>query len=313
MKLSIVVPVYYNEPNLGDTVPRLLALRDRIGGMELEVVFVDDGSGDGSLPLLLQLRDRNPEVLRVVKLTRNFGAMAAVQAGMFEATGDCVGVISADLQDPPELFEEMLEHWRKGTKAVFAVRSDRQESRVQKAFSAAYYALVRRWALPGYPRGGFDFFLVDRQVVDEVNRIREKNTNLMTLVFWLGYRPVMIPYVRRKREKGRSRWTLSKKVKLSVDTFVAFSYVPIRMLSVAGFLMAFASLSYGVLILVHWAFYGVPVAGWVPMMLILTFASGAQMTMLGVLGEYLWRTLDETRRRPQFVVDEVFGPPEGNR
>lgn len=303
---SIVIPVYYNEPNLPETIPQLLGLVEQIPQCRLELVFVDDGSGDRSLEILRTFQGRYPDTIKVVKLTRNFGSMAAIQAGFTVASGDCVGMISADLQDPPELFLEMLDHWEKGAKAVFAVRQDREEPFSQKLFSNTYYSLVRKYAIPGYPDGGFDFFLVDRQVVNEVNRIQEKNTNLMTLIYWLGFRPILLPYVRRARARGKSRWTLAKKFKLFVDTFVAFTFFPLRVLSVVGFLAALTSFGYGTFILIYWLLFGIDVKGWVPTMLIITFTTGLQMTMLGVLGEYLWRTLDEVRRRPPFVIDEVY-------
>ena len=303
---SIVIPVDYNEPNRPETVPQLLGLAERIPQCRLELVFVDDGSGDRSFEILRKFQERYPDTIKVVKLTRNFGSMAAIQAGFTVVSGDCVGMISADLQDPPELFLEMLDHWKKGAKAVFAVRQDREEPFSQKLFSNTYYALVRKYAIPGYPDGGFDFFLVDRQVVNEVNRIQEKNTNLMTLIYWLGFRPILLPYVRRARARGKSRWTLAKKFKLFADTFVAFTFFPLRVLSVVGFLAALTSFGYGTFILIYWLLFGIDVKGWVPTMLIITFTTGLQMTMLGVLGEYLWRTLDEVRRRPPFVIDEVY-------
>jgi len=303
---SIIVPVFYNELNLPETIPQLLELGREIESYRFELIFVDDGSGDRSLEILREFQAKYPETIKVVKLTRNFGSMAAIQAGFSVASGDCVGMISADLQDPPELFLEMLGHWEKGTKAVFAVRQDREEPFSQKLFSNTYYALVRKYAIADYPDGGFDFFLVDRQIVNEVNRIREKNTNLMSLIYWLGFKPILIPYVRRARTRGKSRWTLRKKAKLFVDTFVAFTFWPIRILSVIGFLVALTSFGYGAFILVYWSLFGIDVKGWVPTMLIITFTTGLQMTMLGVLGEYLWRTLDEVRRRPPFVIDEIY-------
>ena len=305
-KISIVIPVYFNESNLPDTVPQLLSLEEKLPGYSLELVFVDDGSGDRSLDVLRNYRSKSPERIKVVKLTRNFGSMSAIQAGFTVATGNCVGMISADLQDPPEIFLDMISHWEKGSKAVFAVRQDREEHLVQKVFSNTYYSLIRKFALADYPNGGFDFFLVDRQVVGDLNRIQEKNTNIMTLVYWLGYKPVMIPYIRRQRAKGKSRWTFAKKVKLFIDTFVAFSFVPIRILSALGLLVAVGSFFYGGYVLFYWYFYGIEVKGYVPIIVALAFNSGLQMAMLGVLGEYLWRTLDEVRRRPQFVIDEIY-------
>ncbi|MBK9008518.1 MAG: glycosyltransferase [Anaerolineae bacterium] len=309
-KISIVIPVYFNESNLPDTIPQLLSLEEKLAEYSLELVFVDDGSGDRSLDVLRDYQSRSPERIKVVKLTRNFGSMSAIQAGFTVATGDCVGMISADLQDPPEIFLDMISHWEKGSKAVFAVRQDREEHLVQKMLSNTYYSLIRKFALADYPNGGFDFFLVDRQVAADLNRIQEKNTNIMTLVYWLGYKPVMIPYIRRQRTKGKSRWTLAKKVKLFIDTFVAFSFVPIRILSALGLLVAVGSFIYGGYVLFYWYFYGIEVKGYVPIVVALAFNSGLQMAMLGVLGEYLWRTLDEVRRRPQFVIDEIYQEPQ---
>jgi len=311
--LSIVVPVYYNEPNLPETVPQLLALAPRLPDLQMELVFVDDGSGDRSLEILLEFQRQHPQSIKIVKLTRNFGSMSAIQAGLRIAKGNCVGMIAADLQDPPELFIEMVEHWQNGTKVILAIRQEREDPPLSTWFSNRYYALVRRFAIPDYPVGGFDFFLIDRQVADEINRIGEKNTNLLTLIFWLGFRPVLIPYTRRKRQKGKSRWTLSKKLKLFTDTFVAFSYFPIQLLSMVGILVALGAFFYGFFLFFYWLFVGIQVEGWLSTMIILTFTSGIQMTLLGILGEYLWRTLDEIRRRPQYVIDEIFDlshPPQ---
>ncbi|OJX41176.1 MAG: glycosyltransferase [Chloroflexi bacterium 44-23] len=308
-KFSICVPVYFNELNLPDTISQLLSISYEIPEYQFELVFVDDGSGDRSLEILLNFQKEYPGIIKVVKLTRNFGSMAAIQAGFSIATGDCVGVIAADLQDPPELFIEMIRHWEQGNKVIFAVRRDREETLIQKMFSNGYYSLIRKFAIYNYPSGGFDFLLADRQVVDEVNRIHEKNTNFMTLIYWLGFKPILIYYVRRSRKNGKSRWTLGKKIKLFIDTFVAFSYFPIQLLSVTGFVVALLSFLYGVYIFFYWLFLGINLAGWVPMMVVLTFTAGVQMTMLGILGEYLWRTLDESRSRPYYVIDEVFETP----
>jgi dolichol-phosphate mannosyltransferase len=242
---SIVVPVYYNESNLPETIPQLLALGSSLAEYQLELVLVDDGSGDNSLAVLRRFQQEHPEAIKVVKLTRNFGSMAAIQAGLTIASGDCVGMISADLQDPPEMFQEMLACWEKGSKAVFAIRQDRKDGLLQKLLSNTYYSLIRKLAIENYPTGGFDFFVIDRQVVTELNRIQEKNTNIMTLAFWLGFKPVMLPYIRRQRSKGESRWTFAKKIKLFIDTFAAFSFFPIRILSIMGLLVALGSLLYG--------------------------------------------------------------------
>jgi polyisoprenyl-phosphate glycosyltransferase len=305
MKLSIVIPVYYNEENLPYTISRLLALRDKIS-CELELVFVDDGSKDRSLEILLKYQQMHPNNILVVKLTRNFGSFAAIQAGFMKTTGDCVGVISADLQDPPELLIEMVKNWQKGNKAVFAVRIERDDPKLSKLFTSIYYSIFRRFAIPGYPKGGFDFLLVDRQIINHINSIYEKNTNIMTLVYWLGYSYVTIPYKRKKREKGNSKWTISKRIKLALDSFVGFSYFPIRLLSALGLIFAFSAFIYGGMVFYNWWAGKIPVEGWTTLMVILTFTAGIQMVMLGLLGEYLWRTLDQTRKRPIYVIDSTF-------
>ena len=308
--ISIVVPVYYNELNLPDTIPELLSLEEQIPEYRLELVFVDDGSQDNSLGILLEFQMKYPDKIKIVKLTRNFGSMPAILAGLTEATGDCVGMIAADLQDPPELFLEMLHYWELGTKSIFAVRQDREDPFFSKKFSLLYYRLVRNFAIRDYPEGGFDFFLIDKQVVGEIKNIREKNTNLMTLIFWLGYKPILLPYIRKERKKGKSRWTFAKKIKLFVDTFVSFSFAPIRILSILGSLVALLSFFYAITVFVLWMFGKIPVQGWTPMMLVITFAAGLQMSMLGVLGEYLWRVLDEVRRRPPYVIDKIYDTEE---
>lgn len=309
--LSIVVPVYFNELNIPDTVPQLLALGDRLPEYDIELVMVDDGSGDRSLELLLECRQQHPANIKVVKLTRNFGTMAAIMAGLGVASGNCVGMISADLQDPPELFADMVRHWETGAKAVFAVRADREEPLLQKAFSNTFYFLMRRLAIRHYPPGGFDFFLLDRQVVAELNRIGDKNTNLMALIFWMGYPHVTIPYIRRRRKKGKSRWTMGKKINLFIDSFVGFSSAPIRILSLAGVVAATLAFVYAGVVLWNRLVHGTPVQGWSSMVILLSFTAGIQMMMLGMLGEYLWRTLEQTRRRPQYLVDEIYGSPHG--
>jgi glycosyltransferase involved in cell wall biosynthesis len=301
--LSVVVPVYYNEGNLRETVPALLALQDKIGPME--VVLVDDGSEDGSYTVMEDLQRQHPAAVTLVKLTRNFGSMAAILAGLSVARGQCVGMIAADLQDPPELFVGMHGAWRQGHKAVFAVRADRVETGFNRWAANTYYALMRRFALAGYPRGGFDYFLIDRQVVEEVVKIGEKNTNLMSLVFWLGFPAKLIPYVRGERKYGRSRWTLAKKVKLFVDSFAAFSYAPVRVMSLLGVVVSLGAFGYAAFIIAYSLFHGMPVAGFSTLASLVALLSGLQMLMLGILGEYLWRTLDETRRRPPFVIDLV--------
>jgi len=310
-KISIVVPVF-NEPSLPETIPQLLALKDKMPNNEFEFIFVDDGSKDNSLESLLKFKEKFPKEIIVVKLTRNFGQNGAMRAGLKISKGDCVGVISADLQDPPELFVDMVKHWEKGAKSVFAVRKDRKDAFPSKILSRIYYNLLRKYAIPDLPKGGFDFFLIDRQIVDEFNKISEKNTSVPNLIFWLGYDYVTIPYVRQKRKKGDSGFNFNKKTKLAIDSFISFSYVPIKLLPSIGIIFAIASFVYGGFVFYSWIVGNVQVEGWTTTIILVTFIGGIQMIMLGILGEYLWRTLDQTKKRPPFVIDKIFGKDEEN-
>ncbi|WP_308722774.1 glycosyltransferase family 2 protein [Paenibacillus polysaccharolyticus] len=305
IKFSIVVPIYYNELNIPFTIPRLQKLQNLMPECDLEFVFVDDGSKDKSLELLLEARQQDSRI-KVVKLSRNFGSMSAIQAGLKYATGECVGVIAADLQDPPEMFREMLDHWKTGKKIVLGTRADREESFSQKLFSNTYYYFLEKLALKDYPKGGFDFLLIDRQVVQEILHIEEKNTNVMSLIFWLGHDQAQIPYIRQERKLGKSRWTLAKKIKLFVDSFVSFSYAPIRFMSLIGFSTAILSILYGVFVVISTLFGIIELQGWTTIIALITFLLGIIMVMLGIIGEYLWRILDESRKRPSYVIDETF-------
>ncbi|RAV13787.1 glycosyltransferase family 2 protein [Paenibacillus contaminans] len=302
---SIVVPIYFNELNIPHTVPRLQKLREMLTDYEVQLVFVDDGSKDKSLELLLDAKKLDDSI-KIIKLSKNFGSMSAVQAGLHAASGDCVGIISADLQDPPELFVDMIASWEQGNKVVMATRSDRDESVSQKMFSNSYYYLMDKFAIKGYPKGGFDFVLIDKQVVNELKGISEKNTNIMSLIFWLGHNQDTFSYVRQERKFGKSRWTLSKKIKLFIDSFVSFSYAPIRFMSFVGVLTAVLSFLYGIFVIINAIFGGIELQGWTTLIGLITFLLGMIMVMLGIIGEYLWRILDESRRRPPYIVDEVY-------
>lgn len=310
--ISIIVPVYWNEANLPVTWRALeTALTDLPSGTEWEVVFVDDGSGDGSLERLMEIRDSAPERVRVVKLTRNFGQVPAILAGFAHARGDCCVVISADLQDPPELIAEMVSRWRTGShRIVIAAREQREDSRVARVTSRFFYRMMRRYAIPNMPPGGFDFFLIDRVVVDIINRSDEKNPFLQGLVLWTGYEPAIIPYTRRKREIGRSRWTTARKLRYFIDGFVSYTHMPIRLITAIGLIVSGLSFAYAALIIVMRLVWGLPVQGFAPIMVTILGLGGVQLVTLGVIGEYLLRNSDDSRRRPTFVVETVHEESE---
>lgn len=305
--VSVVVPVYRNAASLRDLSARLRAVAESRPEMRFEFVFVDDGSPDDSLEVLRTLSSEDHRV-RAVRLSRNFGSNAAILAGLVAAAGDAVAVIAADLQDPPELIPEMLSLWSRGNRVVLAARRSREDPWLTRVMAGMFYFLFRRFALEAMPQKGFDFFLVDRKVRDLLVGIQESNTYLMGLILWLGFSPAVIHYDRERRARryGGSAWTFWRKVKHFADSFVGFSYAPLRLASATGFLVVALAFVYGLLVLYLRLVRGFPVTGWASLMLVLLLVSGIQIAMLGVLGEYLWRNLEETRRRPRFIVDRVI-------
>lgn len=308
--VSLVVPVYWNEGNIPVTWRAIReALRALPEAIDWEIVFVDDGSGDDSYARLLEVRAEAPERVRLLKFTRNFGQVAAILAGFRHARGDCCVVMSADLQDPPELIVEMVRCWSEtDRKIVIATREQREDGLLARLGSRIFYRLMRRYALPTMPDGGFDFFLIDRVVVDLIDHADEKNPFLQGQVLWTGYDPLLLPYTRKRREIGRSRWTLSRKLKYFVDGFVSYTETPVRMITVLGLVVSALSFAYALLILVLKLFWRIPVEGWAPIMITLLMLGGIQLVMLGVIGEYLWRNSHESRRRPVFVIERVVEP-----
>jgi dolichol-phosphate mannosyltransferase len=305
-KISIVVPCYFNEENIPVTTKELISNEELFpSGTEFEYVLVDDGSEDNTYQELLKFKEKYPDKVLVIKLAGNVGSYNAFLAGLNYATGDCNVVLAADLQDPPELIPKMFDYWLKGNKLIIAHRRDREEPFFQKFFSNAYHKLIKRFALKNIPSGGYDLVLFDRQLKDEVVKINEKNTNQIYLLSWLGFDYVSIPYVRKKRDVGVSKWTLSKKIKLFIDSFVSFSFAPIRVISILGLILGCIAFLYGSFIIVAKLSGFIRVEGFAAIMAVILFVSSFQMIALGVLGEYVWRTLDAARNRPNFIVDKI--------
>ena len=307
-KISIVVPVYYNEDTLMDLYKDMEAkIFDKLGDYEL--VFVDDGSGDSSWEIMNQIRDMNDHV-RLVKLSRNFGEHAALLAGLSVCTGDCAVTKQADLQEDSNLILEMYDSWKNGNKVVLAVRRSRDESRIKVMFANMYYAMIRKFVNKDMPSGGCDCYLIDRKVIEVLQRLDEKNSSLTLQVMWSGFKTEMIYFDRKDREKGKSRWTLSKKIKLVMDSMMSFSYMPIRMMSVIGVIFNVLAVIMLISVIVEYFTLGTPMAGWSSLMCVVLCSAGLILMMLGILGEYVWRALDAARTRPPFIIDEHFDPKE---
>lgn len=306
-KLSIIIPCYFNEENIPITKQRLLQNESLFeSDVTFEYVMVDDGSKDNTLRELNKFREENPGKVKVIKLAGNVGSYNAILAGMNFASGDCCVVMGADLQDPPELMVKMYAYWKKGIKLVVGNRANREESFFKKGFANMYHKLIKKFALANIPDGGFDYVFFDKQLKDEVVRINEKNTNTLYLLAWLNYDMVTIPYTRVKREVGKSRWTLKKKIKLFIDSFISFSYAPLKFISVIGITLGIAAFIYSMVIIFRKLAGSDDPSGWSSLMVVILFVSSFQMIGLGIIGEYVWRNLEASRRRPVYMIDEVY-------
>ena len=307
--ISVIIPCYFNEENIPVTLRELVANEVNFPPeVAFEYVLVNDGSGDDTIGALQRARAAYPGRIRIVDLAGNVGSYNAIVAGMAHATGDCMTVITADLQDPPELLVQMYGYWQKGIQLIIGNRKDREETGFSVMLARFFHWLMKHLALRNIPDGGFDFVFFDRQVATEVLKMHERNSNVFYLMVWLGFAYVNIPYTRRKRQIGKSRWTFNKKIKLLIDSLVAFSFVPIRAISVLGLGLGLAALLFGVYVIGLKIMNPNEPAGWTTLMVVLLFVSAFQMIALGVIGEYVWRSLDAARQRPLYVVKEAYPP-----
>lgn len=275
---------------------------DKIG--DYEIVFVDDGSGDNSWEIMNKIRERDEHVV-CTRLSRNFGEHAALLAGLSVCTGDCAVTKQADLQEDSTLILEMYESWKRGNKVVLAIRRSRDEGAVKKFFAGLYYRIVRKLINKDMPKGGCDCYLVDRQVIEVLERMDEKNSSLTLQVMWLGFRSEKIYFDRKNREVGESRWTFSKKFKLVVDSMMSFTYVPLRFMEIVGVLFDLCAIVGMILVIHEKLTVGTPMLGYASLMCVLLFSSGLILLMIGIIGEYVWRALEESRNRPPFVIDTI--------
>ncbi len=311
-KLSVVVPAYQDELSIPTNFLALKTELDRHAHLfSYEIILVNDGSPDNTILALEELHTRFPSVAGVVNLTRNFGQVAAIYAGLARATGDCAAVISSDLQDPPELIAEMFKLWLNGAKTVIGVRESREDSSFSKSTSRLFYRLMQRYALPAIPTSGFDFFLLDRAVLERLLNSTEQNGFLQGHILSASSKVVQIPYRRRARKLGKSGWTPLRKLKYFVDGFVAYSFVPIRLITLLGLLVFVLAVLLSVALILQRLFFGTEAPGWSSVMIALLILHGLELLAIGVVGEYVWRALDQVRPRPLYSVDYYKPPVNG--
>jgi glycosyltransferase involved in cell wall biosynthesis len=300
--LSLVIPVYNNEASLPRLFREVEAMAERLEA-ELEVVFVVDGGTDSSLQQLQNHLPRWPVSSQLIELSRNFGSFAAIAAGLRQARGAFLVVIAADLQEPPELVLDFHRILRAETAdIVFGQRTKRTDPWLSQVMSRAFWGLYRRCVVKDMPPGGVDVFGCTREVADQLGELREANTNLVALLLWLGFRRQFVPYERRPRLEGRSGWTFRRRVRYAFDSVFSFTDLPISALLLLGALGTLSAIAGGITVLTMWALGRIPVLGYTPLMLVITFFGGLTALGLGIIGQYLWLSLQNARRRPNFVV-----------
>lgn len=310
--LSVITPAYNeadNLPLLYERLTKVLSLID----INWEWIIVDDHSTDGTFSVIEEISQHNNQV-HGIRFARNFGSHTAITCGFHRAKGDCAVVMAADLQDPPETLSALLAEWQEGVQVVWAVRRRREGEKVSKiGFARLYYWLMRHLVgMKDLPSTGADFFLIDRQVIKALREFRESHVSILALITWMGFHQSYITYDKQARVHGSSGWNLNKKFKLVWDSITSFSYFPIRFMSYLGLVVAFLGFLYAGFVVIL-ALIGQPPQGWSSLMVVVLVIGGMQMLMMGILGEYLWRALDESRHRPRYLVERTTQSTDQSR
>ncbi|MGF1522341.1 MAG: glycosyltransferase family 2 protein [Leptolyngbyaceae cyanobacterium] len=305
VQLSVVVPIYNEEPNIGHLFERLELILEDLN-LSYEIVCVDDGSQDASLIHLIKHHRRNPNI-KVVSLSRNFGKEIALTAGIDYSTGDAVVPIDADLQDPPELIGELLVKWREGYDVVYAVRRSRSgESWLKKLTAYLFYRVIGRMSQVPIPRNTGDFRLLDRRVVEALKHLPERTRFMKGLFSWVGFKQTFIFYDRARRYRGETKWNYWRLWNFAIDGITSFSAVPLKVWSYAGLVISLIAFLYAALLIIRTIALGIDVPGYASLMVAILFIGGIQLMTLGVIGEYLGRVYEEVKGRPLYLIRETY-------
>jgi len=305
-KLSIIIPVYYNE---GELLPLYNDMKSKAldvileQGDDYEIIMVDDGSEDNSWEEMKQLFDMDDRIT-LFHLSRNFGEHPAILCGLEHCSGDCAINKAADLQEPSGLIIDMFAKWKEGYNVVIATRAGREEGRVQKFFANFYYECARKLAFPNMPDGGFNIELLDRKAINVLLSMDETNAAIEGQILSLGFRTARVPYIRKAREIGTSRWTLKKKIKCFMDMMFVNSGFPINFVGYIGGAISILSVIMILYFLIKWIVVGESVEGWTSLFILVLFSLGVTMVSLSVLGNYIWRGFEAVKRKPVFIVED---------
>ncbi len=302
--LSIITPAFNEEQNIPCLYDQIVALMEK-AAIDFEWLIIDDCSYDATFTVAKAMAERDARV-RVFRFSRNFGSHAAIRCGLAECRGDLALVMAADMQDPPGIIPDLLTVCDGGADVAWAVRAQREgETRSTKFFSRSFYWVMKHAVgLQSQPAAGADCFCVTRKAIDALKQFRERNLNVIALLCWLGFTQKQIEYVKQARLHGSSGWTLRKKLKLAMDSVASFSFLPVRLLSLLGFAIAAAGFVYALVIIARALLSIAPVEGWSSLMVAVLLLGGSILVMLGAVGEYIWRNLDEARNRPLYLIDK---------
>jgi dolichol-phosphate mannosyltransferase len=304
-KVSLVVPVFNEEAVISAFYERASRAMASLDGLSYEIIFVDDGSRDGTYRQLVEFAAADPHV-RVVKFSRNFGHQIAITAGIDHARGDCVVIIDADLQDPPEVVGSMVQKWRQGYDVVYGVRSDRAgETRMKLATASAFYQLLGTLTNIQIPANVGDFRLISRRVVEQLKLLKEKDRFVRGLVSWVGFKQTGVSYHRDARFAGETKYPFRRMIKFAFDGITSFSTLPLKFATWTGYITAVLAVLYLIYVLVA-KLLGQTVQGWTTIMVAMLFIGSVQLICLGILGEYLGRVFNEVKPRPMYVVEETL-------
>ena len=306
VEISIIVPCYNEEQGLEILFERLLRILDRLS-LSYEVICVDDGSRDQTLEYLIDYHNRYPEI-KVISLSRNFGKDIALTAGLENAQGKAIIPIDADLQDPPELIEQLVAKWREGYDVVSGKRRSRQgESWVKKTTANAFYRIISRISSVPIPRDTGDFRLLDRRVVEAIKTMPERTRFMKGLFAWVGFKQTYVLYDRPNRIQGTTKWNYWKLWNFALDGITSFSLVPLKVWSYLGVVLSLLAFTYGSFLIIRTIILGIDVPGYASLMVTILFIGGVQLITLGILGEYLGRIYEETKQRPLYLIRERYG------
>lgn len=306
-KISVVIPMYYEEEVANECYKRMTEILSKIDGYDYELICINDGSKDKTFDILEQIASKDTHV-KVISFARNFGHQCAVTAGLKFVTGDAIVIIDADLQDPPELIPEMLKLWEQGNEVIYGKRKTREGESAFKLFTAKmFYKTLNALSDVEIPKDTGDFRLVDRKVVDVINSLPEHNKFLRGLFSWVGFKQMPFEYERKERFAGKTKYPLKKMLKLASDGIISFSSKPLKMVGGLGIISIVISMIILIYSIISYAFsLNQLTPGWTSIMVTVTLFSGVQLLSIWVLSEYIGRIYDETKNRPQYIIDKTI-------